>query len=123
MPKLTLNLPLPPSVNQAYGNRRGNKGRGRYKTSAFKAWLRNADAHYTMQSLGLRGRIYGPYHVTFYMPESIRADEDNLIKPVLDWMVSRQLTSDDRHMRGHEVKRCPEVPPNMLWIVVREHER
>jgi Holliday junction resolvase RusA-like endonuclease len=119
---LTLNLPLPPSVNQAYGNRRGGKGRGRYKTKAYKDWVKNADAHYTLQRLGASVPIRGTYHVTIYMPEDLRGDEDNRVKPVLDWMVSRQLTPDDKHLRGHEVKRCPDVPKDMLWIVVREHE-
>jgi Holliday junction resolvase RusA-like endonuclease len=117
---LTLSLPIPPSVNRAYGNRKSGKGRGRYKTAAYKEWIKNADAHYTLQGLGLQhvAPIRGKYHVTIYMPEDLRGDEDNRVKPVLDWMVSRNLIPDDKHMRGHEVQRHPIW--GHLWIVVKD---
>lgn len=39
----TIKLPIPPSVNAAYVNRKTGKGVGRYKTKRYKSWERQAD--------------------------------------------------------------------------------
>lgn len=89
---ITLKLPLPPSVNQAYRN---VLGRGRVKTKAYRDW--QADAHMLalLQSQGQR--IEGPYafHMLVERPDNRRRDLGNLEKLAHDLCVSVGLVEDD----------------------------
>lgn len=118
---LTLTLPMPPSANSAFTNRRFGKGYGRIKSKAYKDWIANADAYYLLQKLGRQKPIEGKYHVTIFMPEDMRGDEDGRVKLAIDWLVKRNLTPDDKHMRGHEVKRDSELHGH-IWMIVRALE-
>lgn len=114
---LTLTLPMPPSANNAFANRKGG-GFGRVKSKAYKEWIKSADGYYLLQKMGRMKPITGKYHVTLFMPEDLRGDEDGRVKLAIDWLVKRGLTPDDKHMRGHEVKRDPELHGH-IWMIVR----
>ena len=118
---LTLTLPMPPSANSAFANRRFGKGFGRIKSKAYKEWIKNADRYYLLQKMGRFTPVTGKYHVIIFMPEDMRGDEDGRVKLAIDWLVKRGLTPDDKHMCGHEVKRDP-VLHGHIWMIVREQE-
>ena len=56
---LTLTLPVAPSANNAFPNRKG--GKGRFKSAKYRAWLKDADAYYVLQKLHREKPIRGPY--------------------------------------------------------------
>jgi hypothetical protein len=119
---LTLSLPLAPSANNAFANRKGGKGFGRIKSGRYKAWIKQADNYYVLQRLGRWGKpITGPYTCKMLFPHKMLGDLDGRAKLILDWMVSRGLTPDDKHLRGLTLERDEEQgTSDHVWIVVRE---
>lgn len=96
---MMLRLPLPPSVNNLYPtirDRRTGKLR-RIKSDEYKRWLDQADKWLTTQKRTLR-KISGPCSILIRIPVS-RADASNRIKVAEDFLVSRELTDDDKHNR------------------------
>jgi crossover junction endodeoxyribonuclease RusA len=93
---LKFHLPPAPPLNNAYRNVRGH---GRIKTTRYKAWIVQADGYYTLQRLGHAGKIIVPFQCTMRFPVSMRSDMDGRAKLILDWMVKRDLTIDDKHCR------------------------
>ena len=91
-PVVLLVLPVPTSVNAMYGNRKG----GRYKTAAYRDWIRRADAYLLTQKRSLV-RLTGPLQVHIRLPKKCRLDASNAIKALEDYLVSREITGDDRH--------------------------
>jgi crossover junction endodeoxyribonuclease RusA len=100
-----LSLPVPPSVNAMYRN---VAGRGRVKTAAYKRWVRDADSHYLMQKPRLRP-IVGEYELSIRLPKATRGDVDNRVKAVADYLVSREITADDRHCQKITVQRAADT--------------
>lgn len=100
----TLFLPLPPSANNAFVNRTKGKGYGRIRSARYRAWRRHADAMYTLQGLGACPILNVPYRCAMTFPP-FRGDLDGRAKLILDWLVSRQLTIDDRHCRKLELEK------------------
>ncbi len=97
---VTLFLPYPPSVNEAFGNNKSGRGKGRYKTSKYKAWLQEADAAFLRQKAKRTiGRpIEGPYevHMTFSMDRRRwNSDVDNRVKVCSDALKRFELIEDD----------------------------
>lgn len=106
----TLKLPIPPSVNAAYGNRKSGKGPGRYKTSAYKAWERLADGWAMEAGLfrhGVRPFVTGKAVIVVRLPVNMRGDVYNRGKVPEDWLVSRGFTADDKHNDSVECRRDP----------------
>jgi len=114
---LILRLPLPPSVNAAYGNRQG-PGRGRYKTAAYKAWLVEADKWLLKQKRGLVP-VFGPAMVCVRLLMKMRGYVSNRIKVAEDFLVSRRITSDDKNNLFVGAVRAAEIPMGECEIVVR----
>jgi Holliday junction resolvase RusA-like endonuclease len=101
---LTLTLPVGPSTNSMFINRKGGRGYGRIKSAKYRAWVKNADAHLMVQKKDVVP-VRGPYKCGMIFPRTLRGDLDNRAKCVLDWMVSRGLTSDDKYlMSSHPVR-------------------
>jgi Holliday junction resolvase RusA-like endonuclease len=75
-----------------YGNRKG----GRYKTAAYRDWTRRADALLLTQKRSLV-KFTGELEVHIRLPKGTRGDVDNRIKAISDFLVSREVTGDDRH--------------------------
>lgn len=97
---VTLFLPYPPSVNEAFGNNKRGRGRGRYKTPKYTAWLKEADAaFYQQKRAGTVGRpIVGPYeaHMTFSRDRRRwNSDVSNRIKVAEDYLKRAGLIEDD----------------------------
>jgi|SRR5215472_2896833 len=116
---LKLNLPVPPSVNAAFVNRRGGKGRGRIKSRSYQRWLNDADMFYYVQQLGTVSKIKAAYRVSILLPSSVRGDIDNRIKLILDWLVSRELTPDDSLCKSIEIRKEP-TGVNLMWVTVHD---
>jgi crossover junction endodeoxyribonuclease RusA len=102
---VTVSLPVPPSVNGAYRN---VAGRGRVKSRSYKIWLRNADAIYLSQKREIKP-VTGPCDLYIKIPASTRGDVSNRIKAVEDYLVSREITGDDRHNRKVTIERDESV--------------
>lgn len=93
----SIRLPLCPSVNALYLNRKGGKGRGRIKTPQYRQWLAAADAFYLMQKRSLK-KVSGLTEIKIVIckPHPL-ADPNNYVKALCDYLVSRNLTDDDKH--------------------------
>jgi crossover junction endodeoxyribonuclease RusA len=87
-------LPMPPSLNNAYFNA---KGRGRVMSKAYRAW--KDTAHILIcAAVPLFNRIHGPVCVAIALPQKMRGDVDNRIKPILDALVASGRIDDDRNV-------------------------
>jgi len=103
---IVLELPLPPSVNGLYANRKGGKGKGRYPTKAYKSWLAQADLYFLTQKRDLpREPLLGQLRLEIIIPATTRGDASNRIKAVEDFLVSRNITGDDRNNWEVTIKR------------------
>lgn len=91
-----LRLPIPPSVNALFYNRQKRGKRGRGKTVAYRSWLIEADRWYLMQKRTVSTFRDCKCAVQIRIPPS-KADIDNKIKAVIDYLVSREITGDDRN--------------------------
>jgi len=105
---ITLDLPIPPSVNDLYANRKRGRGPGRYKTKEYKDWLYRADQSFLAQKWRI-DYLHGPCDLHIKVPAKMRGDVDNRIKAVADYLVSRQITADDRFYRKVSIERCEYV--------------
>ncbi|MDA1333082.1 MAG: RusA family crossover junction endodeoxyribonuclease [Bacteroidetes bacterium] len=83
---------LPPSVNELYGNNKHGKGRGRYKTSKYKKWLDSVGFQIKPQ---ITGTFPDRAEVHIYVDASKNRDGDNMIKPILDLLVSYGVLTND----------------------------
>lgn len=111
---LSFVLPLPPSLNGAFRN--GDGKRGRFKTAPYRQWI----AHARMQLASNRNRIAGPFDASLSLPEKMRGDIDNRIKPILDLLVSVGIVDDDRHCQSIFVRRAPGLLDTQCVVTVRE---
>lgn len=100
----TLRIPVPPSVNGAYVNKRG--GGGRFKSNRYTAWIESANKHYMTQKRATKP-VRGPYEAKIRLPQDMRGDVDNRTKLLLDYLVRLELTDDDKHCAKLTVERDP----------------
>jgi Holliday junction resolvase RusA-like endonuclease len=83
-----ITLPMPPSTNALFFNRKG----GRTRTPEYEAWLEHAGHVLNRQSVKpVEGRV----DVQIDLDDSRRGDADNRIKPVLDFLVKRGVLKGD----------------------------
>ncbi len=115
---MILKLPIPPSVNAAYANNKRGRGRGRYKTAKYKAWLEAADGMLLEQKRGLVP-VLAPAMVVIKLPMTMRGDISNRIKVVEDYLVSRELTADDSTHLHVGAVRDAAIEKGFCEIVVR----
>lgn len=93
-------LPLPPSLNNAFVNRKD--GKGRYRSSDYKAWQDRAAERLTLQSWDMP---QPPYGVTIRVNIDHRSDIDNRVKPVLDLLVKHGVLTGDQWVNALHVYR------------------
>jgi Holliday junction resolvase RusA-like endonuclease len=100
---MILKLPVPPSVNDLTRNvshkeRIISKGkaRGRRRTREYEAWIKKADAYYMTQKKIVRP-VRGKLEIKIRLPMKMRGDVSNRIKAAEDYLVSREITGDDKH--------------------------
>lgn len=114
---IEINLPVPPSVNALYANRKG--GGGRFKTKAYRDWIANADAYFLAQRRRLDPEfISAPYELEIRIPKATRGDADNRVKAVSDFLVRVQVTPDDRHCQKVTIERDASVPALICLVRV-----
>ena len=114
MEKIIIEIPWPVSINSAYRNNRTwtetDKTKGRVKTQKYKKWTKIADNY--LLAAKARGQvkipaINGQYELNISLNQKKRLDKygnirknapdaSNYIKIVEDWLVSRNVTPDDR---------------------------
>lgn len=84
---------LPPSVNKAYVNSKEDGQKGRFKSSAYKAWEKAAGTELEAQHPGY---VAGPYALTVRFGRvNKQADLGNLEKPLSDLLVKHYVVKDD----------------------------
>jgi crossover junction endodeoxyribonuclease RusA len=110
---VTLALPVPPSTNNLFINVRG---RGRIKSQRYRDWVLEAHSWLKQQTCGV---VIGAYLVEITLPEMIRGDIDNRIKPISDFLVTEGVTPDDKYMWKVSVERNPNVPPGECHVTAR----
>jgi len=84
--KAIIFLPFPPSLNAAYSN---VAGKGRVKTKRYKEWLNKCPEIFDKVS----GQVTISYEI--YQPDKRSRDGNNLLKVVLDYLVSQKVIEDD----------------------------
>jgi Holliday junction resolvase RusA-like endonuclease len=62
--------------------------------------------------------VKGPYACAMIFPRALKGDLDNRAKCVLDWMVSRELTSDDKYLMDLHLVR-DNTPSGYVIVQVR----
>lgn len=119
---VTVNLPLPPSVNDAFAARRGSHLL--MKTAAYHAWARAVRDELEAAKLTLPTLQYGPYGLWVALPEKMRGDIDNRVKLLSDMLcVSRKdefrlaIVKDDDHMDALYVERAGAPPDRVIATV------
>lgn len=110
-PTFTVDLPLPPSTNALFANR---KGGGRVKTEAYKAWLNDARWH-LITAWRAAGKPEWPAKLPMRL--SIRLgltgrtrDASNTIKAIEDVLVKELPVPDDRWNDAGEWLRDETIP-------------
>lgn len=94
MTEITVDLPMPPSVNRLWTRTR--RGMGMVKSKQYVAWIKEADGEYmAAKEPGIVPRISGEFEVTIFLQRGYRGDGDNRIKALLDWAQSREIISND----------------------------
>jgi crossover junction endodeoxyribonuclease RusA len=95
-------IPMPPSLNHAYANR---KGVGRVKVASYRQWQHAAVAMIRV-SVPAAKRIAGKINVHILLPVTMRGDCDNRIKPTLDALVASGRIDDDRNIQWVSARKC-----------------
>lgn len=112
-------LPLPPSVNTAFPtviNKRTKTPR-RIKSAKYRKWLKQADAHFLTQKRGLV-RVTGPYTLRIMVPTAMRGDVSNRVKLIEDFLVSREITHDDKFSQRTSSERHQDVSAGYCWAEI-----
>ena len=91
--RITVNLPLPPSVNGIWRHRAGRS----YLSKQYAAWKLLAGQEWLAQRKTQPRGILGPYRaiLIFAKPDKRRRDLSNLIKVIEDFAVQHGLIEDD----------------------------
>lgn len=113
MTAFRIELPLVPSLNNAYAN---NPRGGRYPTKQVSDWKRLAG---WIVAFANPPTIDGPYKLTVLVPKQMRGDVDNRIKLVSD-LLSKEMgvLPDDRKAEEATCRRDPSVKPGYCVVVV-----
>lgn len=89
--EVRLSLSWPPSVNNLFLNR---QGRGRIRSPEYRAWAEEAGWIIgTTKQPKLKGRVQ--VSIAYRAPDRRKRDIDNLLKPILDLLVTHQIIEAD----------------------------
>jgi Holliday junction resolvase RusA-like endonuclease len=94
----TVTVGVPPSLNNAYINRRLRNGKTIRVLSAEARAYKLATAAAVKVAVRGDSIVRGPYSVAIDLPLKMRGDADNRIKLLLDSLVASGRVPDDRHM-------------------------
>ncbi len=106
----TLDLPIPPSVNNMFPGRAG-----RFKSKQYRAWILAAGWELKMQKVW---PVSGAYALTLELPENMRGDVDNRLKGISDLLVSHRLTPDDSRAFSATAVRSPGILKDRCRVTV-----
>ena len=109
----SFDLPLVPSLNNAYGNK--SNGKGRYAKPHIKAW--KAEAGWIVK-LAKPAPIVGPYKLTVLVATKMRGDTDNRIKIASDLLVAMKVIPDDHKAVSTLCERDASIAEGRCTIVV-----
>ena len=121
---ITLDLPLPPSVNSAFAARRGSHLT--MKTAAYRFWLQEIkELHGRGDNLPwIGGR---PYGLWIDLAPNVRGDIDNRVKLLSDILKRPEKSGhglgvvvDDSAMWGLHVELCEGMPRDRCRVTVVE---
>lgn len=109
------NVPLPPSLWELYVRRKGGKGLA--TSPKYAAW--QDAAGWALKAL--RPPTFdGPYSLEIVLPQAVKLDADNAVKPFVDLLVSLKITPDDKHMSQVVCRRSATRPLDIgCMIIVR----
>ena len=110
---IRIELPVPPSINNAYCNRKGRGGR--YPSKAHREWKEAAG--WTLAA-AKPGKVTGPYKLAIMLPLGLRGDVSNRIKLAEDLLVTHGITPDDRNAVSVLAHRSEDVPAGKCIVVV-----
>lgn len=113
---IRIELPLPPSLNNAYVN---VPRRGRVPSKDHKAWVKDAEAHLMWKRVG---RMEGPYIFQMFVNSKMLGDVSNRIKLAEDLLVHNGITSNDRLAQGASCYRSKDVTKGMCVIIISPSE-
>lgn len=108
-------IATPPSLNNAYGNRK--KG-GRYLKAEARDWKLIWSRAISLQVAKAR-TIRGAYEVDLFLPAKMRGDADNRIKLALDALVMSGRVPDDAKATKVTASKCESVDPGAAILHVR----
>jgi len=111
---IRLELPIPPSLNNAYVN---IPGHGRVASHRLKRWKVEAGWEARCQR---PGKISGPFRFAILLPASLKGDASNRIKIAEDLMVALQITPDDRHAISSMAEKSEAVPYGRCIVQIEE---
>lgn len=104
---VTVELPLPPSVNKAFAARRGSHLL--MKSAAYRFWAKQVEEDCPVGIALVPGR----YGLWIDLPDGMRGDIDNRVKLLSDMLGNLHIVQDDAHMddlhvcrRGAPKDRC-----------------
>jgi Holliday junction resolvase RusA-like endonuclease len=113
----TVEIPVPPSLNNAYFNKRLRSGKTiRVMAPGARSW-KTAVAWIIKGRVQACQRIEGAYDVLLELPVKMRGDSDNRLKLGIDALVMSGRVSDDVHARETAARKC--LPGTMARITVR----
>lgn len=116
----TVDIPVPPSLNNAYFNKRLRSGKMiRVMNPAARAW-KEAVAWLIKAHVQSDQRIRGAYDVLIELPTKMRGDADNRLKLGIDALVMSGRVSDDVNARETTARKC--LAGTMARITVRAAE-
>lgn len=115
---IRLHLPFPPSVNGLYAN--SAKGRGRHKTSGYKAWIDAA----SIVIKDVHRQNLGPYSISICLESPDRRGRDlgNLEKAISDLLVMHGVIKDDHLCQRLLMTWGTGLPAPCVVIVQRSEE-
>lgn len=108
---IVLDLPRPPSVNALYFNK---PGKGRIKTPAYRAWIKEAGWLLVSQR---PKAVLGEYKLHVLVGPT-RADIDNLAKAINDLLQRHQVVTNDRKADSVLLERSDEIPRGIVRCTV-----
>lgn len=104
----SINLPLPPSTNRLWRHMVAKGGQARvYKSREYIEWTRVADRYLLAgrEPGWAQAMIVGPFDCEIVLDrKKLRGgDPDNRVKALLDWLQSRGIVKNDKHVRELKV--------------------
>jgi Holliday junction resolvase RusA-like endonuclease len=99
--EISVNLPMPPSVNRLWRSGRGLV----FRSKAYLDWIRAADAELMASRQMPKRRIEGPFEAHITLSRRVRGDVDNRVKGLLDFLQSREIIRNDSDCQRLTVER------------------